>query len=83
MTSDLATKALEVIHSAAIRHAPDILLMMCLGAAASLLLSIVTLIKCRNLSRELDALRRSTQKLISSEEKRILRELKRDTDHRS
>jgi hypothetical protein len=74
---------LQSMHSLAVRLQPELLLIVCLCTALSLFLSLLALVRCRQLREELIGFRRLTQKLVSSEEKRMLQELKRNADSSS
>lgn len=75
LNSDVANGAVSAARSFILANQADLLFAACIVAIVGFLLACSALIRCGRLRSDLRELRRSTQRLISSEEKRLLKEM--------
>lgn len=75
MNSDIVNGAVSATRTFISANQADILFAVCVVAIIGFLIACSALIRCSRLKSELRELRRSTQRLISSEEKRLLKEM--------
>ena len=75
MDSESINGTLTSIHAFILHNETDVLLVACIVAIAGFLFGCIALIRCRKLKTEVKDLRRSTQRLISAEEKRLLKDM--------
>jgi hypothetical protein len=76
MVLETVREALESLRAFVGQNHVDVLIVCCLMTALAFVLSFMASIRSRRLRREVEGLRRTNQRLIAAEEKRILKELK-------
>lgn len=75
MNLEAISEALTAARAFILGNETDVLFVACIVAVVSFLFGLAALIQCRTLRAELKDLRRSTQRLMSSEEKRLLKDM--------
>ena len=75
LNSNIIYRALTAIRGFILHNETDVLLVACIVAIAGFLFACIALNRCRKLKTEVKDLRRSTQRLISAEEKRLLKDM--------